>query len=107
MKPTVQKGESAPRRRRYVVHLLCVRENDYDSCRYVTRIWARPGRAVKEADAHERIFADECSLTATINPLLPSGSDVRDILSHVESPDGFFYMLWLSGEEASRLGWRG
>ena len=49
---------------------------------------------------------DEYELIETINPLLPHGSDVRDVLSHIESPDGFIYLLYLSSEEAERLGWR-
>jgi hypothetical protein len=40
-----------------------------------------------------------------MNPLLPRGSDVRDVLSHIESPDGFLYLLHLSSEEAAHLGW--
>jgi hypothetical protein len=62
---------------------------------------------VLQAEVHERIFADEYALIATINPLLPSGSDVRDVFSHIESPDGFYYILELRGEEAQQLGWRG
>lgn len=49
---------------------------------------------------------DEYELIETINPLLPRGSDIRDVLSHIESPDGFLYLLYLSAEEANRLGWR-
>ncbi len=49
---------------------------------------------------------DEYELTEALNPLLPHGSDVRDVLSHIESPEGFLYLLNLSSEEARRLGWR-
>jgi hypothetical protein len=41
-----------------------------------------------------------------MNALLPHGSDVRNVLSHIESPDGFLYLLYLSFEEVSNLGWR-
>ncbi|MFP5233626.1 MAG: hypothetical protein ACLGQX_13530 [Acidobacteriota bacterium] len=41
-----------------------------------------------------------------VNPLLLRGSDVRDVMEHIESPNGFFYLLRLSSEEAARLGWR-
>jgi hypothetical protein len=52
------------------------------------------------------VFADECELIAVINPLLPNGSDVRDVFEHIETPNGFFYLLRLSDEEAAQLGWR-
>jgi hypothetical protein len=54
----------------------------------------------------ERAFGDECELIATINPLLPPGSDVRDGFDHIESPNGFDYLLHLSAEQAGQLGWQ-
>ena len=54
----------------------------------------------------ERVFTDECELIETINPLLPRGSDVRDVLTHIESPDGFLYLLHLKSEQPAGLGWR-
>ena len=105
MNPTAQNTE--PPRRRYVVHLSCVSEDATGQCHYIVRIRPLAARAVTQVDAHERMFTDECALIAAINPLLPSGSDVRDVFSHVESPDGFFYILCLSGDEARQLGWRG
>jgi hypothetical protein len=107
MTPTPHNIGSQPPRRRYVVHLSCVTENGIGPCYYIARIRALAARAVTQVEAHERVFTDECALIATINPLLPSGSDVRDVFSHVESPDGFFYILCLSGDEARQLGWRG
>ena len=103
----IGQADSQPPRRRYVVHLSCVNEVGPSPCRYIARIRPLAARAVTQAEVHERIFADECDLIATVNPLLPSGSDVRDVFSHVESPDGFFYILCLSAEEAARLGWQG
>ena len=58
------------------------------------------------AEPRERAFADECELIATINPLLPPGSDIRDVFDHIESPNGFYYLLHLRSEEAAQLGWR-
>jgi hypothetical protein len=55
---------------------------------------------------HERNFVDKYAMIATIHPLLPFGSDGRDVFSHIVSPDGFFYVLCLGREEAQRLGWR-
>lgn len=107
MNPPGQRTRSESPRRRYVVHLSCVRDDGYKPCRYTARIRPWAARAVIQAEVQERVFADDCALIATINPLLPSGSDVRDVFSHIESPDGFFYMLRLSGEEARRLGWPG
>src|SRR3954452_11500819 len=106
MNPSARRTGSRPPRRRYVVHLLCVRE-DNCPCRYTARIRPWASRAVVQAQLYERVFTDECALIATINPLLPSGSDVRDVFSHIESPDGFFYILYLSGDEARLLGWAG
>ena len=59
------------------------------------------------AEIHERAFCDQCELIETVNRLLPRGSDVRDVLGHIESPDGFLYLLHLSSEEAGCLGWHG
>lgn len=53
----------------------------------------------------ERTFADDNELIATVNPLLPEGSDIRDIFEHIETPNGFYYLLHLSSDEARELGW--
>jgi hypothetical protein len=106
MSPPAQKTELEPRRRRYVVHLFCAHEQSSDACRYIARIQPWAARARIGAETQDRAFADECELTEIINPLLPRGSDVRDVLSHIESPDGFLYLLRLNAEEAARLGWR-
>jgi hypothetical protein len=105
MNPTAPKSGSQPPPRRYVVHLSCDTGDGHKSCRYIARIRPLGSRPATQAEVHERIFMDECDLIATINPLLPSGSDVRDVFSQVESPDGFFYILCLSGDEARQLGW--
>jgi hypothetical protein len=107
MNPAEQKPGPSPPCRRYVVHLLCTRDADYKPWNYIVRIRPWTARVLLQAEVHERIFTDEYAMIAAINPLLPSGSDVRDIFSHIESPDGFYYILELSGEEARKLGWRG
>jgi hypothetical protein len=104
--PSAQKPDLAPRRRRYVVHLFCAYEESNTACRYTAGIQRWAARIRVRAETQERAFADVCDLIETINPLLPRGSDVRDILSHIESPDGFLYLLHLNSEEAARLGWR-
>jgi hypothetical protein len=106
MSPSAHKPDLAPQRRRYVVHLFCAYEESNTACRYIARIQPWAARVRVRAETQERAFADVCELIETINPLLPCGSDVRDILSHIESPDGFLYLLHLSPEEAARLGWR-
>jgi hypothetical protein len=74
--------------------------------RYVARIQPWTTRSSVYAKARERVFTDEYELIETINPLLPHGSDIRNVISHIESPDGFLYLLYLSSEEADCLGWR-
>jgi len=54
----------------------------------------------------EHDFGDEFELVEAVNPLLPEGSDVRDVLAHIESQEGFLYLLHLTAEQAARLGWR-
>lgn len=100
-----QMSDAGHRKRRYLIHLFCTYDEGTGICHYMSRIqpWANRGSAAGEV--HERLFADEYELTETINRLLPHGSDLRDVLSHVGSPEGFFYVLNLSTEEASRLGW--
>ena len=92
--------------RRYLVHLLHAAEGTSGTSRYVVRIRPWAARSASTHAHQERIFEDECELIATINPLLPDGSDVRDVFEHIESPSGFFYLLRLSHEEAEQLGWR-
>lgn len=96
----------APSGRRFLVHLLCVFEGSSDNFRYIARIRPWAARGSFRTESLERVFADECELIEAINPLLPHGSDVRDVFEHIESPHGFFYILRLSGEEAAQLGWR-
>jgi hypothetical protein len=101
-----QKLDSTPRRRRYVIHLYCAQEESSNARRYIARIQPWTARGSFRAKFRERSFTDECELIETINPLLPPGSDVRDVLSHIESTDGFLYLLHLNLEEAGRLGWQ-
>ncbi len=100
-----RRHDPASLRRLYVVHLLSVLDPECDTCRYIARIRPWAARANPAAAACERAFADDCELIATINPLLPGGSDVRDVFGHIESPTGFFYLLRLSNAEAGLLGW--
>ena len=101
-----QRRPYVPSERRYLVHVLGTRNRETEICCYITRISPWAARGSSRSGAHERVFADECELIAAINPLLPHGSDVRDVFEHIESPNGFFYLLRLSSEEAAQLGWR-
>ncbi len=93
-------------RRRYLVHLYCTRAHQSESCTYSVRIRPWSARGHSRIKAMDRVFADEWELIDIVNPLLVRGSDVRDVMEHIESPNGFFYLLRLTGEEAERLGWR-
>ncbi len=106
MSRSTQKLNPGPLRRRYLVHLCCKHDEGGLACRYIAniRLWTVRGSA--HVKSQDRAFLDEYDLIETINPLLSRGSDVRDVLSHIESPDGFLYLLYLSSEEAGRLGWR-
>lgn len=100
MNPLEPKSNPAARRHRFLLHLLAAREGDNEDFKYTAtiRLWAaRGGSRWKN---HERAFKDENDLIRTVNPLLENGSDVRDVLSHIESPDGFFYLLRFTAEEA-------
>lgn len=101
-----QKRCSAPSGRRYLIHLLCAPGSEKENCRYIARIRPWVSRSSSRTGSLQRTFADECELIEAINPLLPHGSDVRDVFEHIESPSGFFYLLHLSSEEAAQLGWR-
>jgi hypothetical protein len=106
MNRPAQKLNRVPRRRRYLVHLCCAHDEGSRACRHVARIQLWTTRSSVRAKTQERVFTDEYELIETINPLLPHGSDVRNVISHIESPDGFLYLLYLSSEEAGSLGWR-
>lgn len=88
-----------------MVHLYCMHDKGCRACRYVarTQLWTTRGSVM--AKIGERVFTDEYELIETINPLLPQGSDVRNIISNIENPDGFLYLLYLNSEEAGSLGW--
>lgn len=107
MSRSKEKLNSKPRKRRYLVHLCCLHDQESLTCRYVAtiRLWTVPDTGRTKTQRYT--FADEYELIETINALLPHGSDVRDVLGHIESPDGFIYLLYLSSEEAGNLGWRG
>jgi hypothetical protein len=93
-------------RRRYLVHLSYALDGDSENAHYIARIRPWAARGSSRTGILERIFADEYELIEAINPLLPHGSDVRDIFEHIESPKGFFYLLRLTTDEAEQLGWR-
>lgn len=94
------------RRRRFLVHLLSRRDAKGRAAQFITRIHPWTGRS-GHPETGERVFADECDFIETVNSVLPPGSDVRNIFSHIESPEGFYYLLRLGEEEARRLGWSG
>jgi hypothetical protein len=106
MTKSAHKRNRVPRMRRYLVHLCCVHEEGSRACRYVARIQLWTTRTSVHTKTHERVFIDEYELIDTINPLLSEGSDVRNVISHIEDPDGFLYLLNLTFEGASSLGWR-
>jgi hypothetical protein len=104
MNPPAPKPGPPPPRRRYAVHLSWVPGDQSEPC-YIARIRPWAAHSGLHAQPGQRTFADECELIATINPLLPPGSDIRDVFDHIESPNGFYYLLHLSSEEAGQLGW--
>ena len=101
-----QKPDRVPPRRRYLVHLCSLHDEGCRGRRYFARIQLWTARSSANAKTYERVFADEYELIDTMNPLLPRGSDVRNVIDHIESLDGFLYLLHLSSEQASSLGWR-
>lgn len=106
MNRSAQKLNAGCRKRRYLVHVCCKYDESNSACRYIASIRLWSVRSGAQPKPQERIFVDEYELIETINPLLPQGSDIRNVLSHIESPDGFLYLLYLNPEEAERLGWR-
>lgn len=105
MSPNLRSRNSADRRRRYIVHLSCILSSESENRSYLVRISPSSVRTSTTPKYGERSFEDDCELIAAINPVLPLGSDVRDVFGHIESPSGFFYLLWLTNEEALQLGW--
>jgi hypothetical protein len=105
MSPARQENDPTPLRRRYLLHLSSVVDHACEGRRYVARIRPWTARSRAHVESRELAFADECEFIAAVNPLLPRGSDVRDVFEHIESPNGFFYLLHLSNEEARQLGW--
>ena len=65
-------------------------DRECESGRYIARICPWAARNGFPRETCERAFADECELIATVNPLLPPGSDVRDVFEHIESQNGFY-----------------
>ena len=95
------------RRRRFLVQLLCMRDAKGVVTQFITRVHPWTSRAGQYPEIRERVFADECDFIETVNSVLPHGSDVRNIFSHIESPEGFYYLLQLGEAEARLLGWSG
>ena len=106
MTPPESKPGNRSHRRRYLVHLSCEGVERTDACQYVVKIQSWLAGMNRHDEIHQRVFDDECEFIEAINSLLPPGSDVRDVFSHIESPDGFMYLLQLNAEQARTLGWR-
>lgn len=107
MRTPARKSQTPFGARRYLVHLSCVPEETTGNFRYLMRIrpWT-PRSNARHLLPQERLFEDEYELMRAVNPLLPGGSDVRNVLSYIESPEGFLYLLHLNPEQAQTLGWR-
>jgi hypothetical protein len=106
MDTPLRKLDHAAGRRRYLIHISMERSADGSSQEYLVCVepWAaRRGKCSEKGALH---FGDECALIQAVNPLLPCGSDVRDVLGHVESKGGFFYLIDLTTEQAKQLGWK-
>jgi hypothetical protein len=99
------KSEIVPGRRRYLVHLCSARDECNGAYSYIARIQPWTARISHNAKVQQRVFTDECEFIETVNSLLPDGSDVRNIFSHIESLDGFHYLLFLTPRQAECLGW--
>jgi hypothetical protein len=106
MNPSADTLEFPPRKRRYLIHLVCAHDEGTNACRYIAHIQLWAARISAHAETQQRAFSDEYELIEVINPLLPRGSDVRDVLDHIEGPEGFIYLLHLDTEEAACLGWQ-
>ena len=106
MSLTADKVGLASRKRRYLVHLFCAHDGHDSACRYMVRIQIWSARTIARTESRERVFNNESELIEIVNPMLPRGSDVRDVLSYIESSEGFFYLLRLDPKEAALLGWR-
>ena len=100
------KSNAALRRHRFLLHLFGTRKEDGEDWKYGATIQLWAARGSGRSGIQRRTFKDENDLIRTVNPLLANGSDVRDVLSHIESPDGFFYLLRLTVGEACKFGWR-
>lgn len=105
MSKPARKLDRSTDRRRYLIHLKCTSEAGHDSRHYVVGIRPWTSRLRTTAQRRERFFSNEYELIEVVNPLLPDGSDVRDVIGHIECNDGFFYLLHLTPEQAQTLGW--
>lgn len=105
MKTPGRGNQSPSGTRRYLVHLFCAQGELPGERRYMLRIQRWTPRSSRIPQVQERLFEDESELIRAVNPLLPHGADVRHVLSHVESPEGFLYLLHLTSEQAKTLGW--
>ena len=101
-----RRHDHAEGRRRYLIHISMVHSTEASSQEYQVCIEPWAARRSKCSEQSTLHFRDECELIQTLNPLLPCGSDVRDVLAHVESTGGFFYLVELSAEQARQLGWK-
>jgi hypothetical protein len=98
--------DRATPKRRYLIHISSVVEASDNSRQYLLSIQPWTSRLRTQTERQKRFISDECALAETLNPLLPSGSNVRDVLGYIENDGGFFYLLHLTSKEAELLGWR-
>jgi hypothetical protein len=101
-----RKLDHAAGRRRYLIHISMERSAGGSSQEYRVCIEPWAARRSKCSEKGTLHFRGECALIQAVNPLLPCGSDVRDVLGQVESKGGFFYLIALTTEQARQLGWK-
>jgi hypothetical protein len=104
MNRSAQKLNRVPRRRRYLVHLCCAHDEGSRACRYVARIQLWKTCSSVHAKTQERVFTDEYELIEPLTHCSLTAPMSVTVISHIENPDGFLYLLYLSSEEASSLG---
>lgn len=90
-------------KKNYFVIFSSKKQSD-DSHIYSTSIFPEGGN--KGSLVRQRQFASESEMVAIVNPLLPPGGDMKNVLSLIHGDEGYQKVLALTDYEAALLGWQ-
>ena len=89
-------------KKKYLVTIFGAKQSD-GTFRYSNSIFLVGNRALGLVGGRQ--FNDESVMAQVVNPVLPNGGDVRNVLNLVQRRKGWTVVLELTDSEAAIFGW--